>query len=352
MGAVLIIHANRENARLQSETQLEQRTLEASSNTYDSQLLRRIGNPSTSKRLSVSYAAGVQKTAQLAHAETERRNGQLRPLSMPERRNTMADSPGHSRWPSSGTVSPGGMGFWAEQSSLETSRTPATRHGSVAFDDSFSHRGSYDLSMYNHDSLTDDPQIRNLNLHDRSPSGSEDLLEEPRAGAKRRASSPPREGSRGERSSLSSASGTSEIYHRRSTQHLPNRGSPISRHHPSHSSVSSASSIAPRHGSLGSSLGMSSIPSSATSYGSGRLSPGARSPIAESAICGVPQPVASGSTKQHLSDTSPPTPKTADSASQLQQGNMSHSPGGHLCECCPKKPRKFNTSDELRYALV
>lgn len=90
--------------RLQSERRLEQTTLVGSSNAYDKQLLSRIGGPSTpdSKRQSVSSVTlvpGMQETAQLAHAESERRNSQLRPLTVPtheRRQNSISDSPANS----------------------------------------------------------------------------------------------------------------------------------------------------------------------------------------------------------------------------------------------------------------
>ncbi|KAK4541228.1 hypothetical protein LTR36_008144 [Oleoguttula mirabilis] len=188
--------------RLQSERQLEQRTLVDASNTYDKQLLSRIGGPNTPKRQSVSYPPGAQDIAQLAQREGERRNSQLRPLSMPERRHTSSnsvDSPAGSRWPPSGAVSPGYNGFWAEPGTAESLRAPATRHGSIALDDNASYRGSYDHSMFIHEDPLEDGQMSNLNIHDRSPSSSEDLRL--KAGTKRRASSPPRDGAREERSS-------------------------------------------------------------------------------------------------------------------------------------------------------
>ncbi|KAK4496291.1 hypothetical protein PRZ48_012271 [Zasmidium cellare] len=401
------------NYRLHGEKQLEQRTLEASSNTYDKQLLSRIGGPNgglgTPKRTSLSYGAStsVQETAQLAHAEAERRSSaqqqQLRPLSMPERhgRQTSLDSPASSRWPSSGAVSPGftGSRLWPEHGPpLDHSRNlsqsagaggqqqhsshplnhqhhphpshphtqhayppalPPTRHGSLTFDDSISQRGSYDHSMFAHDDLMEDGPMSNLNLHDRSPGSSVELQLNARAGTKRRASSPPRDAAREERSSVSSTSGHSEIYHRRSIQQLPSRGSPVSRFHPNHSSLSSASSFGPRQNSLGSSLGVSSIPSSATSYGStGRLSPSALSPAYDpnsdarmasaktldpsSASANHHQRTHSQSTQggAHLTPTGSAPHSRTSSVSQLQNH--------YICECCPKKPKKFDTEEELR----
>ena len=193
---------------------------------------------------------------------------------MPERRHTSVDSPASSRWPSSGAISPGFNGFWNDHGPLDASRGTIAHRGSLASEGTHSHRNSYDHLMFiNDDFAEEEGQMNNLNLHDRSP-GS------PKAGAKRRASSPPRD--RGDRSSVSSASGHSEIYHRRSMQQLPNRCSPVSRFHPNHSSLSSASSLGPRHGSLSSSLGIASIPSSATSYGSGRVSPSTASSCVDS----------------------------------------------------------------------
>lgn len=334
--------------RLQSERQLEQRTLEQSSNSYDKQLLSRIGGPNTPKRLSVSsYSAGVSESSQF---DPERRNSQLRPLSVPEHRHratNLIDSPASSRWPSSGAVSPGFTGFWTEPNAADT-RASITRHSSIQFDDSTSHRGSYDHSMFVNEDFMDDGQMHNLNLSDRSPSGSDDR--NLRAGSKRRASSPPRDGTRDDRTSVSSASGQSEIYHRRSMQQLPNRGSPISRFHPSHSSVSSASSN-PRHGSLGSSLGVSSIPSSATSYCSGRLSPGALSPAMETNP-GTSYGGAKILTINHQRTVSESAQSganpSADSIAHSRQSSLSHAQGTYVCECCPKKPKKFETADDLR----
>ncbi|EME38574.1 hypothetical protein DOTSEDRAFT_75929 [Dothistroma septosporum NZE10] len=361
------------NYRLQGEKQLEQRTLESSSNTYDKQLLSRIGGPSanlnTPKRTSLSYAPpSVQETAQLAHAEAERRNGQPRPLSMPERQQTLLDSPASSRWPSSGAISPGftAGGFWSEHSPpefsrLHTSYTP--RRGSLAFDDSVSQRGSYDQSMLIRGDLMEDESMSHLNIYDRSPGSSEDFQPNARAGTKRRASSPPRDASREERSSVSSASGHSDLYHRRSIQQLPTRGSPVSRFHPNHSSLSSASSFGPRQNSFGSSLGVSSIPSSATSYGSGRLSPGGLSPCYDTSpehrlsnASNVNLTAAAGTRPLHQRTVSESTQSVVssahrtptESASHSRTGSISQLQGVYICECCPKKPKKFDTEDELR----
>ncbi|KAI7514985.1 hypothetical protein KC347_g87 [Hortaea werneckii] len=258
------------------------------------------------------------------------------------------DSSTGTRWPPSGAVSPGYTGLWAEHGVTDSNRSLGLRHGSLQFDDSISHRGSYDQSMFIHEDMMEDGQMGNLQIQDRSPSGSEDA--KVKAGTKRRASSPPREGLREERFSVSNALGHSDLYHRRSMQQLPNRGSPLSRFHPSQSSVSSASSYGPRHGSLGSSLGIASVPSSATSYGSGRLSPNGLSPAME---CGNTAygsaRVLAANHQRTLSENAPIDRRlSADSNAQSRRASASHMQGVYICECCPKKPKKFETEEELR----
>lgn len=362
------------NSRLQSERRLEQTTLEGSSQAYDKQLLSRIGGPNTpdSKRQSVSHASSAQENVQLGQADNERRNSQLRPLAMPghERRHSSIasissiDSPGNARWapsvPSSGAISPGYTGFF-ERSPVDSSRLHS-RTNSIAFEDSASHRGSYDHSIFTNDEYSmEDSQMSNLNLHDRSPSGSEDYANSAKAGDKRRASSPPRDFHHQERASISSASGQNDLFHRRSMQQLPNR-SPVARHYPHHGSLSSTSSYAPRHGSLGSSLGVASIPSSATSYGSGRVSPLGLSPAALDPELRAGAPYGSGKPLSRSPIMSNPQHQRAFSgeisndAQRSDAGSRSHSrqnsltqlQGLWICECCPKKPKKFDTEDDLR----
>ncbi|KAK0249323.1 hypothetical protein B0A54_01221 [Friedmanniomyces endolithicus] len=339
------------NYRLQSERQLEQRTLEASSNTYDKQLLSRIGGPNTPKRQSVSHSAGLPDAGQLSQGESEGRNGQLKTLSVPERRHIAShsvDSPARSRWPVSGGVSPSYSTFWAEHGRRDSSRGPPTRHGSIAYEDGVSHRNSFDQSMFVNEDLMEEDQMGNLNIHDRSSSGSDDF--QPKTGSKRRASSPPRERAREQGSSISSTSGHNEVFRRAIP---PHQHSPMSRFHPNHSSISSASSLGPRHSSLGSSLSIASIPSSATSYGSSRLSPGAASPAIDPGLrLGAPYESARTLPPKHQRTSSESTPSgrtmPPDSMTHSQHGSLSRLQGVLICECCPKKPRKFDTSDELR----
>ena len=338
-----------------------------SSNAYDKQLLSRIGGPSTpdSKRQSISsttFGPGMQETAQLAQAESERRNSQLRPLTVPtheRRQNSISESPANARFPtslpSSGAISPGFSGFW-EHGPIDSSLLH-TRNGSL----SSSHRGSYDNTMFANDEM-EDSRMSSLHIHDRSPSGySDDYNTSAKAGTKRRASSPPRDLYCDERSSVGSGSGQND-YNRRSLHQLPDRGSPVARFQPSHSSLSSASSYAPRHGSFGSSLGVPSVPSSATSYASGRASPSILSSAIDPELSRARTPSGSGqSLKPGPALTIPHHGRTlssstqggaqssgVDSAPHSRQSSLSQLQGMYICECCPKKPKKFDSEDDLR----
>lgn len=258
---------------------------------------------------------------------------------MPQRRQPSVDSSTSSRL---GPLSPGIPGIWSDHSGHNT------RQNSTQLDDASSHRGSYDQSGFVPEDLMEDGQLGNLRIYDRSPRA--ESLSSLRAGSKRRASSPPREQGHEDRSSVSSASGHSEIYPRRSLQHLPNRGSPISRFHPS---ASPTSSLGPRHGSLGSSLGVSSMPSSTTSYGSGRVSPHGASPAMDSDVrngplYGTPNSAFTSHSRTY-SEASNSRKVSTDSVAHSRHSSLSNQQGVYLCECCPKKPKKFDTAEQLKY---
>lgn len=226
---------------------------------------------------------------------------------------------------------------------------------------------------------------------------SEDYQLAAKAGVKRRASSPHRESAREERSSVSSAAGSSDLYTRRSLQQLPSRNSPVPKHMPNHGSVSSASSYNPRNGSMASSYGLS-VASSATSYTSGRLSPGALSPAIDPELGNLTYPIgrslnpspgpptdtSAQQTPTHESVPVPAPQQLTVGEVQSRQNSISNGvsngvPGGTsnsalngvsngipnnvpngisvvipnaqgmlMCECCPKKPKKFNSQEELR----
>ncbi|KAF2199686.1 hypothetical protein GQ43DRAFT_106309 [Delitschia confertaspora ATCC 74209] len=352
--------ANFTGHRLTSERQLGQKALENSSQAYDKQLLSKIGGPNTPTRTAPPplLSAGAQETST---SSFNKLNTQLKPLSVPERLYTSHDSP---RWTPSGATSPGHSGWRSPVHEIGSER----RFGSIsALEDnslySLHHRGSYDHSIYPESELgMEENGLRDLNINDRSPSISEEY-QTGKAGLKRRASSPPSEAAREDRPTVG---GGNDLYHRRSQQMLVSRNSPVSRFHANQGSLSSASSLSQRGaGSFASSYGLSTAASSLTSYsGEQRLSPGALSPSAEAEMGPVspyaasrslnPSPGAPLSRQPHhrgLSEIEKHQSRkmSTDTIMHSRQNSVSgRLTGGFICECCPKKPKKFETEEELR----
>lgn len=353
--------------RFTSERQLGQKALETSSHAYDKQLLSKIGGPNTPTRTTAPpLSASAQETASNAHTSFSKLNGQLKPLSVPDRRPSALDSP-VSRWPPSGAISPGYAGFRSPVFDPGSADPHQRRFGSIStpgtLDDIASqHRGSYDHSIFSESEFgMEDSGMRDLNINDRSPAGSEEYQTNPKGGLKRRASSPPTEAAREDRST---GSGNTNLFHRRSAQKLVSRNSPATRFPVNQGSLSSMSSLSQRTASFASSYGFSAA-SSMTSYsGDQRLSPSALSPSAEAELGPVspyaasrslnPSPRGSLSRPHHqrgLSENehSQLRKMSTDSILQSRQNSVtSRIPGAYICECCPKKPKKFDSEEELR----
>jgi hypothetical protein len=200
--------------------------------------------------------------------------------------------------------------------------------------------------------------MRELNLSDGSPSAS-DELQYGRGSRKRRASSPPPDGPRDSRAS----GNNNDLYHRRSVQMLTIQNSPSTRPNAIQGSLSSMSSLAP---SYGSGWNMS-LASSATSYNGERLSPSAISPSFDSEFPPVspyginevlnhtPQPpftaghLRTDSDQEHFRREISPT----DAPDVFHIGSVgSQHLLTHVCQCCLKKPRRFSTNLELRFAFT
>lgn len=179
-----------------------------------------------------------------------------------------------------------------------------------------------------------------------------------KVGRKRRASSPPQE--LDERLSQSASGNSNELFHRRSSGHLAGQQTPpINRFVVS--SLSSTSSIA-RTGSVVSSTGITSITNSLASLPPvDRTSPGGLSPASEldsgSPFVGPlslnPSPRDSLAKAHHraFSEVKPSTGvrrMSRDESSQTKQHGLSRIHGVYICECCPKKPKRFDSADELR----
>ncbi|KAL8970683.1 MAG: hypothetical protein Q9183_001402 [Haloplaca sp. 2 TL-2023] len=259
-------------------------------------------------------------------------------------------------------------------------------------------RGSQDQSnLAEPDTIPDFPYLeetgamQQLHLSDRAPLSLDPALQQyssspiiPSAsglGTKRRASSPPPDSSHDDKAPLHSAgtgttattTTTADLYHRnpqhqhpqqqQQQQYPPSRASPVSRFGPQHGSVSSASSQGLRNGSYASS-GARSVGSSLTSLSPKheRLSPTSEYPIPQSHperdspyITSHPSPRSSLShahpppTSGKHSPAAAPRKMSADASSAPKQSNTPNLQAPmHICQCCPKKPKKFSTPEELR----
>lgn len=202
--------------------------------------------------------------------------------------------------------------------------------------------------------------MRELNINDRSPSISEEYHTGPQGGLKRRASSPPSEAAREDRPI---GGGNTDLYHRRSAQRLVSRDSPASRFPGTQGSLSSISSLSQRTASSASSWGFSAASSMSSYNGPQRLSPSALSPSADAEPVPAspyaasrslnPSPRGSLSRPHHQRGPSendyPQLRKmSTDSTIHSRQNSVAgRIAGGYICECCPKKPKKFDSEVEL-----
>jgi len=255
-------------------------------------------------------------------------------------------------------------------------RSSSRRSGSgsiLNFDDtsslaSRSNRGSYDQSLFAEPD-TDFPMeetggMRQLHIDDRTPPGSESHSPGSKLGVKRRAS---REALRDDKAPLNTVSIGNDLYHRRASGHLSaTRASPVHRFQPPLSSVSSTSSASIRNGSYASSTGISAGGSSMTSMSSyDRHSPGGISPSSEldlghdspyiASVTLDPSPRLSLSRAHHQRTSSESKQsgaaaarKMSGDATNLAKHSASKLQGVFICECCPKKPKKFDSQEELQ----
>lgn len=337
-------NTDRDSSKLQGEREMGQRSLERSSQMYDKHLLSRIGGPHTPPRLvgGVPANGAPEETTSRPQAQFKKLNGQLHPLSMPERRNSSMETQ-QARW-AAGT-SPG----------VSALRSPMSEQGpeQAQFRQTAlnrSHRDSYDQSaMFGEPEYQqpEDPGMQELNIGDRSPSASE-LDPNLRTGQKRRANSPPSESVLDPR--LPGAN--SESWARRAMQmNNANRSPQAQRMQNGPGSLSSNASMGMRNGSLGSSYNMSNMsnPSTSTSYTSERMSPNAyhghevpRQSQGPSHLSTVMPQNSAPQSQQPLA--APPIPQRRTTTA----AGIPRAPGLFICECCPKKPKKFESDEELR----
>jgi hypothetical protein len=197
--------------------------------------------------------------------------------------------------------------------------------------------------------------FQNLNLSNPTPSDPDGRQNLSKQGMKRRALSPPAEASREDKALLFTADA-----HQKQSATANYSRSPISRQDPSHGSVSSVSSASMRNNSYASSVGLSIAASSMTSVSSlDAHSPGAISPLSEFGpqkespyITSVQASITPARSHQQNRESKPvaTTRKMSIQSAVIQNrhSNASRIAGQLMCECCPKKPKKFESEEELR----
>ncbi|KAK8077650.1 C2H2 finger domain-containingprotein [Apiospora saccharicola] len=313
-------------------------------NDYDNSLLKKFSaQPPRRSALSSSVNDALPRFG------SENQQSLLPHLSLPIRiSNNLAMEDGSMQ----SAISPRGLPFSGASSNdyrspiepADSDRSPLfrsrrTNSGSLPDDATISTQGSYD-NMDDDFPMEETSGIKRLHIDDTSRS------EYQRMGLKRRASSPP-----GDDLIMQSLPSSGELLRRReggSRQSPTPRLTVIPQ-----GSISSVSSVG-RSGSFASNISLTAT--SLTSGNSfGRVSPNGLSPV--DGICNSPfstpislthSPSSSISRIPHhrnLSDNRPlASPRKL---SDVSKTTMSRIQGFFMCECCPKKPKKFETAEEL-----
>lgn len=219
-------------------------------------------------------------------------------------------------------------------------RSPRGRTRRSNSNDAASTLGSYDFTGAEDMEIDESSSMRRLQIDDAHAA----------VGQKRRAASPPAQDHL-----LHGMPGQGEALRRRDGV---SRGSPTPRlaAAPQPSPASSIQPVVPsRSSSFMSTVSMAPSITPANSYG--RCSPGGTSPGGVSPnSCNSPFPTPASSThspRASVSGRGATHGRAAPGASprkltDLQKPGSSKLQGFLMCECCPKKPKKFETAEELR----
>ncbi|KAL2801482.1 hypothetical protein BJX66DRAFT_12850 [Aspergillus keveii] len=368
---------------LKGEQKFSQRSVKDSSDAYDQHLLSKIGKP-LSPRQSVSL--GTENKSSLAT------------LPIPSRGFASLPSPAGSDVPSldvrwsgssqSGGISPGTKVAWrdyigrrspsvesnAPSSTMEYEHSPFPRDcrrktgTTPQYDDicslpSRSNRGSYDQSvvsdMEGEFSMDESMPSRLFSVREATPP----YLDASRSGMKRRASSPPREPIGHDKHALHTATSNGDLSQRRTSGHPFGNNLSVNSGYASYGSLSAASSVSLRTTASYSSAAPS-IGSSITTASTYDRSPGGLSPKSEFDAFHDKSVLGSNSSaglSAHLAA------QTAHDVGSIESSSGSHSRkmsfqtgmnapkpaapklgGLYICDCCPKKPKKFDSPEELR----
>lgn len=237
------------------------------------------------------------------------------------------------------------MDYRSPNSLSDADRSPPSRTRRLNSDDA-STQGSYEIE----DMEMEEASMNRLRIDEYHATGT-----------KRRASSPPGDALG---ASLLAPTSQGEMVRRRD---VTSRGSPTPRLGPVHESPAPHTTERNRSFNL-SLLTGSSVTGPGATFGGlspGGLSPGALSgglsPIATDPSCSSPystpmstnpSPRASLSRAPHQRTFSDGRPFASPrKLTEVSKPNGAKIQGFFMCECCPKKPKKFETAEELRYVV-
>ncbi len=326
----------------------------SSADAYDSSLLKKLDLKRTLENRSPPRRSGLSSSARDPLRPTER-YPLLPTLSLPTRikpqpQSSLLDSPGrYTETPLHSAASPRSTPFGhsdyrqpLDPVDLEQSpvaRTRRTNSGSVPDDVTVSTQGSYDMGADDDFPMDETTRLRDFHIDGALARTGEYHT----VGLKRRASSPP-----GDEPPTHGIATSSDLLRRREGV---SRGSPTPR-----------LSVIPQ-GSISSisSAGRSNSYQSSLSFNHGRRSPGglssgAMSPT-ESTVCNSPYATPmSLTTSPRSSVARTPHHRTLSEQRALAsprklteiKPNITNKMQGFICDCCPKKPKKFETAAELR----
>ncbi|KAL4927187.1 putative C2H2 finger domain protein [Aspergillus undulatus] len=368
---------------LKGEHDFSRRSVKDSSHAYDQHLLSKIGKP-VSPRQSISV--GTDKRSSLST------------LPVPSIGFSNLPSPVGSDVPSldvrwsgssqSGGISPNTKVAWrdymgrrspsvestAPSSTLDyETHSPFSRDGrrrggnTPQYDDlsslpSRSNRGSYDQGivsdMEGEFSTDESLPSRLFSVREATPP----YLGASKSGTKRRASSPPREPIVNGERALHTTTSNGDLSQRRTTGHpFTNNLSVNSGYTHSYGSLSAASSVSMRttasYSSAAPSIGSSITTASTYDRSPQGLSPKSdidvyheKSMLNSGPSVGLPAQITAQTVQEHGPlESSVNPPRKMSFGTSLSVPKPAAKIGGlYICDCCPKKPKKFDSPEELR----
>ena len=329
-----------------------QKALERNAQAYDMQMLTRIGGPRAPPPRPAEPAPPATAT------EPRKMTLPIKPgrPGLQERRHTDTETT-TLKWINitQGSIGAGGPKASAASPRISGLRSPMSDAGTSTFPrtsvSGIKPAENLTLSPPNPSSLRISPDIvggvekedfpmgntdaQDGAVHDQSPTGSERTSNT----RKRRAESPPGESVIDPRLPGSSAN---DSLARKSTPKVDSRVSQLARFQGTPGSLSSTASSLPQSASFASSLG-TSVASTSTSYSADQGSPNLYASAEVVPASEQPQPttITSGGIQQIAYMVPPAQHRRATS-------NVQRAPGLWICDCCPKKPKKFDSEEELR----